>query len=156
MNKTLLKIIWIFLVIDLIITWIWFYRKSLDNKVYWPNVCIQKQCFNVELARTEAERELWLMHRKSLPELSWMLFIFDSVWEYKFWMKDTPIALDIIWIDSNKKIVSIKKNAKPCALYQCDIIDPKVKSLYVLEVNWWATDKYNIKVWDNIEFINIK
>jgi len=50
-------------------------------------------------------------------------------------MKDTPIALDMLWIDSDKKIVSIKKNAKPCGLYQCDIIDPKVKSLYVLELN---------------------
>ena len=71
-------------------------------------------CFQVELARTESERDQGLMYRKELDKNKGMLFIFDKEGIYPFWMKNTLIPLDMIWIDSNNKIVFIAQNVQPC------------------------------------------
>lgn len=64
----------------------------------------------LELARTGEEREKGLSGRKSLAENKGMLFIFEKPDKHCFWMKDTLINLDIIWLDANQKIVSLHEN----------------------------------------------
>lgn len=69
--------------------------------------------FSVELATTEAEREKGLMYRKSLPEGQGMLFDFQRDQEVGFWMKNTYIPLDMIFIRGDGRILRIAENTEP-------------------------------------------
>lgn len=71
------------------------------------------QVFSVEIADTEAAREKGLMFRKSLPPGQGMLFDFHREAPVGFWMKNTYIPLDMIFIRSNGRIANIAENAKP-------------------------------------------
>ena len=139
--------------------------KELANKTdtqhevvsTWDIWCINDVCFDLELAKTPEARKLGLMNREYLWESEWMLFVFDKITNHKFWMKDTLIPLDMIWLDKDQNIVYIQKMAKPCwenlsSINACPIYDSHKLSKYVLEINGWLTDKYNIKVWDKFYF----
>jgi uncharacterized membrane protein (UPF0127 family) len=94
------------------------------------------------------------MNRASLPENMGMLFIFDKEGIYKFWMKNTLIPLDIIWLDENGKIIYIEKNARPCYVPVCPLFGPESSSKYTLEVNGGYTERHKINVGDKAR-INI-
>jgi len=82
-----------------------------------------------------------------------MLFIFPEEGEYGFWMKNTLISLDIIWIDENQKIVHIEK-AEPCTEEPCKVYRPTADAIYVLEINSGLTDKLNISIADEVVLKN--
>ena len=89
----------------------------------------------VELADTEAKRERGLMFRKELPDGQGMLFLFPEEGEHSFWMKDTLIPLDLIFVDAAGKVTGIVARARPLTL------EPRSggTSLMVLEVpGGWA------------------
>jgi uncharacterized membrane protein (UPF0127 family) len=109
-------------------------------------VCFDKNCFIVEMANTPAERELGLMYRTTVDENRGMLFIFPQEDIYPFWMKNTKIPLDMLWLDSSYRVVYIEKNATPCILENCPIITPTKSAKYVLEINAGLVDKYSIKL----------
>ena len=69
--------------------------------------------FTVELASTDAEREKGLMFRKELPEGQGMLFDFQRDQPVAFWMHNTLISLDMLFIRSDGRIARIAENAKP-------------------------------------------
>jgi len=115
-------------------------------------VCFNGSCFLVELARTPAEQERGLMYRQSLTADRGMLFIFANAGVYSFWMKNTFIPLDIIWLDQNGRVVFIRPNAQPCpAEGDCSSIDPGVSAKYVLEINAKLADKMELEVGDAME-----
>ena len=125
--------------------------------------CFNEKCFNIELAVTEQERTIGLMNRTFLDADKGMLFIFPSEGIYSFWMKDTLIPLDMIWINTDYEIVHIKENALPCNLFtkklnqkneECEIFTPNKEAKYVLEINSGLSKKYDIKVNDKINFNN--
>jgi len=104
---------------------------------------------NIEIADDEAKREQGLMYRQSLNENDGMLFIFDDINPRFFWMKNTYISLDIIYINENFNIVSIHKTTIP----QSEVSLPSEKpAKYVVEVNAGFTYKYKIKKGDRIIF----
>lgn len=70
----------------------------------------------VEIADTDAKRERGLMFRKELPEGRGMLFLFDEDGEHSFWMKDTLIPLDLIFVDSSGRVTGIVARARPLSL----------------------------------------
>lgn len=90
--------------------------------------------FQVEIADTDLERRGGLMFRESLDQDKGMLFIFDSESMLTFWMKNTLIPIDIIFINSGLEIVSIEE-AVPCQEDPCPIYGSGEPSLYVLEIN---------------------
>lgn len=104
---------------------------------------------DVEIAENDAEREKGLMFRPYLSDSVGMLFIFNESSPQSFWMKNTMISLDIIYVDSDKKIVSIQKNAKP---YSEESLPSFGNAQYVVEVNGGYCDKYGIQVGDAITF----
>ncbi|MBW6441195.1 DUF192 domain-containing protein [Patescibacteria group bacterium] len=114
-------------------------------------VCVKENCFAVEIADTYQEREIGLMNRKNMPTESGMFFIFEKEEIYNFWMKNTLIPLDIIWIDGNDKIIYIQNNAQPCEVKNCETFGPSQKAKYVLEINGGLAEKNGIKVGDEIE-----
>jgi uncharacterized membrane protein (UPF0127 family) len=115
-------------------------------------VCAKGRCFFVELARTDEERRQGLMFRENLGNNQGMLFIFDEERHYPFWMKNTLIPLDIIWIDKNQKVVFMRENARPCTTTECETIYPPHKALYVLEVNAGVVNEINLGLGDVLQF----
>ena len=113
---------------------------------------INDATFNVEIADNPAERAQGLMFRNYLEENSGMLFIFPDSAQHGFWMKNTNMPLDIIWINKDKEIIFIKKDAQPCSKEgKCSSIQPGEKAKYVLEINSNLTEKYNIEIGDRVE-----
>ena len=115
-------------------------------------VCFNEKCFNAEIADTPKKHTQGLMNRKSLDQNSGMLFIFDTEAKYKFWMKNTLIPLDIIWLDKNKRVVFIKHNAESCETNPCKTFGPSKNAKYVLEINSGLAKKIELKEEDYLEF----
>ncbi len=97
----------------------------------------------VEIADTDATREKGLMYRHSMKEDNGMLFIFDEERRQAFWMKNTHIPLDIIFVNANFEIVHIAYNTTP---YSLDQIPSFEYAQYVVEVNAGFCKKYDVKV----------
>jgi len=104
---------------------------------------------DIEIADDDLSREKGLMWRKSMEELQGMLFIMEAEIEQTFWMLNTYIALDLIFLDSNQTIVSIKPNNPTNSLSG---ITSDVPAKYVLEVNAGFVEKYNLKVGQQMSF----
>lgn len=115
------------------------------------SVCFEENCFFVEIADTPEKRTQGLMYQEKLDENKGMLFIFDKEGIYSFWMKNTLIPLDIIWLDENKEVVFMEKNAQPCQ-NECPAIKPDTKAKYVLEINSGLANKINLKINDKLIF----
>jgi hypothetical protein len=103
--------------------------------------------FNVELATNDAERERGLMFVKSLPEGQGMLFDFKRDQPVSFWMHNTYIPLDMIFIASNGRIMHIAENAKPLS---DDLIPSQYPVRAVLEVIGGTAEKLGIKPGDRV------
>ena len=120
-----------------------------------PKVCFEENCFLVELSKTQAEKARGLMFRESLEEDEGMLFIYNEEGMYSFWMKNTLISLDIIWINSEKEVVYIEHEALPCN-EECESLIPSENAQFVLEIKAGTAEKLNIILGDEIKFYNIK
>jgi uncharacterized membrane protein (UPF0127 family) len=142
-NKIIISLL-IILAIGIIFSVILFSRQHENT------VCFEKKCFKVEQALTPEERERGLMQRTSLDENKGMLFVFEQEDIYGFWMKNTYIPLDMIWINEQNEVVFIYKNALPCKEI-CDPIVPYFKAKYVLEINANLTDKYDIHIGSDVK-----
>jgi uncharacterized membrane protein (UPF0127 family) len=108
--------------------------------------------FRVEVARTPAERERGLMYRESMATDAGMLFIFDEQMPLTFWMKNTFIPLDMIFIDSQRKIVGIVENAAPSSLTPRH---PGQPAQYVLEINGGLSARLGVRPGMLVEFRNV-
>jgi uncharacterized protein len=104
---------------------------------------------DIEVADNDAEREQGLMYRDTMAENAGMLFLMDTEDMQAFWMKNTIISLDIMFVDSERRIVNIHKNCKP---YSLDQLPSSKPALYVVEVNAGYSEKYGIKAGDLISF----
>lgn len=141
--------VWIIIVALILIAMIIAARKTGNSSVEVSKVCFSEKCFEVEIADTPSERERGLMNREDLGENSGMFFIFDSEGEYSFWMKNTLIPLDLIWISENLEVVDVK-TAEPCAPEFCDIYTPKGSAKYVLEINAGEAERFGITTGEKI------
>ncbi len=99
-----------------------------------PQVCSDKTCFIVEIARTPAQQEQGLMNRIAMSEKYGMIFIFPKNDFYNFRMKNTLIPLDIVRIDDKMKVVHTT-TATPCTADPCAAYKPEIFAKYVLEIN---------------------
>ena len=125
-------------------------KDKEENKI--AKVCVKQNCFNIEIADTPEKREIGLMNREFLTLNSGMLFVFEKEGIYNFWMKNTLIPLDMIWIDGNNKIIFIKENAQPCKTKQCESFGSDKKAKYVLEINGGIAKKAGLNIGDEVEF----
>lgn len=101
----------------------------------------------LEIADDDYQRETGLMYRQSMEADQGMLFIFENEEPRGFYMKNTYIPLDLIFLDSQNKIVSIAKDAKPESL---ETIPSNVPAQYVLEINGGLSDQWNLVVGDSL------
>ena len=108
--------------------------------------------FQVEVARTEETRALGLMFRTALTEDRGMLFIFEQPGLHRFWMKNTLIPLDMVWMDDRKRIIHIEYQVPPCKLDPCAVYGPSADSLYVLEVISGVASREQLRVGQTLTF----
>ena len=132
--------------IKVFLIFLFLYNNSVFAESYIENLEIINDIgkpiqYHVEVAKTDEEQAMGLMNRLDLKNNSGMLFLFDNEKKASFWMKNTFIPLDIIFINKNGSINKIYKNTKPKSLKR---IKSKGEVLAVLEINAGETNKHNI------------
>jgi len=118
-----------------------------------PSVTINNITYQVEIADETDERSLGLMNRQELAPNQGMLFIFNDERIRSFWMKNTYIPLDMIFINKNQEIVTIHENVRPCEEQSpkqntCSSYQSTEPAKYVLEINAGEAKKNNLQVGD--------
>lgn len=96
-----------------------------------------------DVSTTNKERMIGLSKYEKLSEDQAMLFVFEKKGFYSFWMRDMKFPIDIIWLDENKTIVSIKENADPVNFPQS--YTPESESLFVVETVAGFVQKNNLE-----------
>tara|TARA_B100000427_G_C15419687_1_gene555787 strand:+ start:431 stop:940 length:510 start_codon:yes stop_codon:yes gene_type:complete len=109
--------------------------------------------FRVLIARSNKQRRQGLMHIESMEEDQGMLFVFDPSRKVSMWMSNTPMTLDMLFIDKNGKIINIAKNTTP---YSTKGISSVGSINWVLEINGGLSDQLNIKNGDHVRLSSIK
>lgn len=108
--------------------------------------------FRVELAITPQERARGLMFREHLDANAGMLFLFDQMEVQSFWMKNTKIPLDMLFLDEEGMIVGIVENAEPLSLTSRSVGLP---SRYVLELNGGTSRRLGIEAGQRAVFLGV-
>lgn len=127
-------------------------KNEIKQEKSYPiiEVKIKDKTFKSRIADTPQKREEGLMFVKDMPEDEGMLFIYSQEDSHTFWMKNTYIPLDIIFVNAEKKIIKIHSNAKPL---DTSVVYPSLEpSMYVLEINGGIASKYGIKEGDTLSF----
>jgi uncharacterized membrane protein (UPF0127 family) len=105
--------------------------------------------FNVEVAATPEQQETGLMYRKTMPADHGMIFPMDPPRGASFWMKNTYLPLDLVFIGPDRRIIRIAENAVPLSL---DLIECPEPAAAVLELNGGAVHKQGIAVGDLVRW----
>jgi uncharacterized membrane protein (UPF0127 family) len=108
--------------------------------------------YEVELARTPEEQARGLMFRESLRDHAGMIFLFsqEPAIPHHFWMKNTMIPLDMIWIEANGKVAFISANTPPCKADPCPMYGPDTPIPIVLEIAAGMAAKEGVTVGSEI------
>lgn len=137
----------VFLVIVLLFVFYFITAKGEKKKLVLINSEGSEISIDAEIADNMTTRAKGLMGKKSLGEYEGMLFVFDRPGIYSFWMLNTTIALDAIFIDGNGNVVEVIE-MDPCGLnvLNCsrNSYKPKEQATYVLEVNQGFSEKHSI------------
>jgi uncharacterized protein len=105
--------------------------------------------FNIEIAKTPSEKILGLMYRRSLPADAGMLFLYDRPQQVTFWMRNTYIPLDMVFIGADRRVQRIESHTEPFSLAAISS-DGDVVS--VLELNAGTADAIGLKVGDKVDY----
>ena len=108
--------------------------------------------FQVEVADSPAKREIGLQYRRNLGPDRGMIFLFPEESQQTFWMKNTPIPLDMIFISRDMKIVGIVEQTVPFSLDSHSVGTP---SQYVLEINGGLAKRHGIQAGNRVRFDSI-
>jgi uncharacterized membrane protein (UPF0127 family) len=108
-------------------------------------------CYRIDIyiAENDAQRQRGLMHVRSLPETTGMLFIYSSEQILSIWMKNTFIPLDILFIKADGQVSSIYYDAEPQSLRSMQALEPVQ---YVLELNAGVAEKLSIDEYSRLEW----
>lgn len=145
-------IIWLVCLIVVGVLFKILYDYQPEEKLPTRACFLSDVCVDLELAITDEEQRIGLMNRENLPTNAGMLFIYDSDSVKKFWMKNTLISLDIIWLDESDRIVHIESDVPICKKDPCDIYGPDFPARNVLEVNAGFVEENDVWIGDRIRF----
>lgn len=152
-----IKMIVLFFLLFIIIVFGGIFLFSIKEEITpslakYISICFADKCFNVEVASSFSSRMKGLMNRKFLASDAGMLFVFPDEDKHAFWMKNTLIPLDIIWINGEREVVHIAKNVQPCNSFICPSISPDKPGKYVLEINGGKIDEIGLITGDKTQF----
>lgn len=115
------------------------------------SVRVGTTAFQVEIARTTEQKMRGLMFRSALAAKHGMLFLQEPS-PAQFWMKNTYIALDLLFFDPEQRLTQIISNVPPCRTPQCPIYASNANNIsYILEINAGAAAQYGIKIGDVLQ-----
>ncbi|MBZ4193163.1 MAG: DUF192 domain-containing protein [Candidatus Contendobacter sp.] len=113
-------------------------------------VTVGPATFQVEMAQTAAERQQGLMFRRELPPDQGMLFI-QSPGSALFWMKNTYIALDLLYFDADGRLLQVVTAAPPCKTPDCPIYPSTAATVrYILEINAGEAARRDLHIGDRL------
>jgi uncharacterized membrane protein (UPF0127 family) len=112
---------------------------------------------SIEIALTQEEKANGLMGREHLPENSGMLFVFDSPQPLSFWMKNTLIPLDVLYLDEAGTIVDIK-TMQPCPPEEerCPSYPSGEPARYALEINGGRAQELELEIGDSLKILGLE
>jgi len=111
------------------------------------DITIKNKTFSLEIAKSTIQKSMGLSNRNSLCPNCGMIFVYRIESTYPFWMKNTLIPLDIIWVNKQGVVVDIIQG-KPNNL---SILTPKSKALYIIELNLDTSTNLNLNIGDHIQ-----
>lgn len=123
------------------------FRKDAELQISSPDGKVVRGKFDVEIAATEEATMRGLMWRERMEDNQGMLFDPDGLSNTSFWMKNTYLALDMVFIGEDRKIIHIAENTKP---FSEERVSPGGIYRYVLEVKAGTCYKHNIKIGDMV------
>ena len=123
------------------------FKKEAELQLFRSDSLIAS--FDIEIADDEFERQTGLMNRHTMDNKHGMLFIFDKEDYRYFYMKNTYIPLDLIYLDQEGKIVSFQLNAKPL---DESSLPSNIPAQYVLEINAGLAESYGLQVNDRMTY----
>lgn len=108
-------------------------------------------CYRLDIyiAATDAQRSRGLMHVRSLPETTGMLFLYDYDARLSMWMKNTFIPLDILFVKADGSVSSIAYDTEPQSLKSIAALEPV---RYVLELNAGVAEKLSIDQYSSLQW----
>src|SRR5919109_4362994 len=125
---------------------------STDSRYLKAKVTVKGFELNADVPITSELMAKGLAVKNQLKENEAMLFIFKESAKHSFWMKDMKFPIDIIWLDSDGKVVHIEQNLQPCvSVLICTSYSPDIDSQYVLETVAGFTQRHDISVGTNID-----
>jgi uncharacterized protein len=108
-----------------------------DDRYLKAKATVRGLELNADLAVTQEQMSKGLAVKDELDENESMLFVFGELSRHSFWMKDMKFPIDIIWLDSDGKVVHIEKNLQPClSVLVRTNYSPNTDSQYVFQINW--------------------
>lgn len=154
MSKNIIIIIFSLLVVSLSLYFLFFKNKESNN----ISLKIKDKTYQVEIASTINQKSKGLSNRSELCSNCAMLFVFNKDKTLPFWMKDTLIPLDLIWINSQYQVVDIQ-TAQPeteTSVTKLKIYKNKELAKYVLETNAGDSQKIKLEIGDTIKIPLLK
>jgi len=133
------------------------FLKEIENapkdRYLQSNISIDGFSLAADLALTSEQKEKCISVKDKLRENEAMLFVFEESAKHSFWMKDMKFPIDIMWLDSDGKVVHVEKRLEPCiSVFTCTSYSPSRDSQFVLETVAGFTQRHNVSVGTDIGF----
>ena len=112
--------------------------------------------YRLELALTPEDQAQGLMYRENLPERTGMLFVFPEDAPHHFWMKNTMIPLDMIWMDDAGRVLFVSADTPPCKADPCPTYGPDSPAKQVLEIAGGKAREEGVKVGSDLKIEGLK
>ena len=99
------------------------------------------------VAETSTKRTIGLMYTERLSKNMCMLFVFNRDGRHGIWMLNMKFSIDVLWLDSKKRIICLKENLKPCkGILNCEVSYPEKRARYIIELNSGYVKSNGLKV----------
>jgi uncharacterized protein len=151
-KKTLIEVVVVFAVLIVLLLILNYFVDEQEETIVIVNAQLAGQDIVLEVADNPFSRAIGLSKREHLQENHGMIFIYDDeVEELSFWMKDTLIPLDMLFLNKELEIVRIFENVAICEEDPCPLYTYDGLALYVIELNAGWVGKYDVKEGDILE-----
>jgi uncharacterized protein len=131
--------------------------KPVAQTTAGPRVVLPSgRTYSLEVVRTPEEQAQGLMFRESLSEKTGMLFPFTDKGVHHFWMKNTMIPLDMVWMDAEGRVIFVSADTPPCKADPCPSYGPDAPAASVLEIAGGNAAQEKISVGSVLRFENVR